>query len=133
LQLPLQILPGLLHQLLAGLAQVEDQRTHFSSTLATRTHVRKIILKSYLTLDTAVSNLADFVRIELLPFLVVELPEKIEYVHRINKIDESVAHIAAILKVDGQVEEIVLVLRAPVNGLQQHVLGVLIRDVLYHD
>jgi len=49
-----------------------------------------------------------------------------------REVDECVAYVAVVLQVDGQVEEVIGVLVKRVNTLQKHLLGVLVRDVLYH-
>lgn len=83
-------------------------------------------------MDTAIGYLAYFVAVELLPFLIIESFKEVENVDGVNEVDESVAHVAPVLEVNRQVEEVVLVLCVSVNCLQQHFLGVLVRDVSDH-
>ena len=48
-------------------------------------------------------------------------------------VEESVAHVALVLEVDRQVEEVVLALELLVYGSEQHLLRVLVGDVLDHE
>ena len=47
-------------------------------------------------------------------------------------VEEGVSHIALVLEVDGKVEEVILALELLINGRQQHLLRVLVGDVLHH-
>ncbi len=49
-----------------------------------------------------------------------------------NHVDEGVAHIAFILEINRQVEEVIGPTEFLINGCQQHLLRVLIGDVLDH-
>lgn len=67
------------------------------------------------------------------PLRAIVLIKEIHDEYRVNEVDEGVAHVAVVLEVNRQVEEVVVVALAPINRLQQHLLRVLVRDVLDHD
>ena len=52
--------------------------------------------------------------------------------HRVTHIDESVAHITIVLQVNWQVEEVVAAGVRLINPIQQHLLGILVWDILDH-
>jgi hypothetical protein len=84
-------------------------------------------------LDAAVGDLANLVTVELGPLGPVVLIEEVDDEDGIDEVDESVAHVTVVLEVNGKVEEVVVVLLGAIDGLKQHLLGVLVRDVLDHD
>lgn len=84
-------------------------------------------------MDTAVGNLANFITIKLLPFLVIESLEEFINVYGVNEIDKGIAHVAPIFEVNREIEEIILIFGLSINCLKQHFLGILIRDVSDHD
>ena len=86
-----------------------------------------------LTLDSSKRNLADLFRIEVLPRLVVHVLKEWNDIHWINKVDESVPDIAAIVEVKRQVEEVISALVMSVNALQEHILGILVRNMANHN
>ena len=49
-----------------------------------------------------------------------------------DEIDKGVSHVAPVFVVNGQVEEVVLSFMGQVDGLDEHCLGVFVRNVLYH-
>jgi hypothetical protein len=65
--------------------------------------------------------------------LIIESFEEVKNVNRVDEVDESIPHVASVLEVDGEVEKVILVLGVPVDSLQQHFLGVFIRDVSDHN
>jgi len=69
-------------------------------------------------LDTAVSNLTNFIAIKFFPFLIIKLLEKLVDIYRVYEVDEGIAHVAPVLEVDWEVKEVILVLCLSVDGLQ---------------
>lgn len=86
-----------------------------------------------LTLDSAKGDLANLLRIEVLPRLVVHVLKERHNVDRIHEIDESVADVTAIVKVKRQVEKVIPALVQPVDALQEHLLRVLVRNMTNHN
>ena len=86
-----------------------------------------------LTLDSSKSDLANLLRVEVLPRLVVHVLEKRHDVDWIHEIDESVADVAIVVQVKRQVEEVVSSLVQPVDALQEHLLRVLVRNMANHN
>ena len=83
-------------------------------------------------LNAGVTDVADLLAVELLPLLAIKLLDEGDDVLWANHVDEGVAHIAFILEINWQVEEVVGSMELFVNGCQQHLLRVLIGDVLDH-
>lgn len=83
-------------------------------------------------LDTGIADVADLLAVELLPFLAVKLLDERNDVRRAHHVDESIAHVALVLEVNGQVEEVVGAAELFINGGEQHLLCVLVGDVLDH-
>ncbi len=83
-------------------------------------------------LNAGVTDVADLLAVELLPLLAIKLLDEGDDVLWANHVDEGVAHIALILEINWQVEEVVGSMELFVNGCQQHLLRVLIGDVLDH-
>ena len=84
-------------------------------------------------LDPAISDLTDLRAVEQLPLPLTEKRMELDNAKRGQEVEEGVAHIALVFEVDRQVEEVVLPVEILVDGFQQEVLGVLVRDVLDHD
>ena len=84
-------------------------------------------------LDTGIADVANFLAVELLPFLAVKLLDERNEVLRSHHVDESIAHIALVLEVNGQVEEVIGAAELFINRGEQHLLCVLVRDVLDHE
>ena len=95
--------------LLTRLLDLHDEGPNFYTSFYRR-HVCEIILECLFSLNPAVSDFANLIAIELFPFLVIKPLKKVEYVYRIDEVDEGIAHIAAVLEVNWQVEEVVLAL-----------------------
>lgn len=113
---------------------VSNHRADFVAALILlRLHRRKVVLKSLFSLDTAVGDLAYLVTVELGPLGSIVLVEEVHNENGVNEIDESVAHVAVVLEVDREIEEVVVALLRSVYGLQEHLLSVLVGNVLYHD
>ncbi len=83
-------------------------------------------------LNTGVTDVADLLAVELLPLLAIKLLDEGDDVLWAHHVDEGVAHIALILEINWQVEEVVGSMELFINGCQQHLLRVLIGNVLYH-
>lgn len=83
-------------------------------------------------LDAGVADVADLLAVELLPLLTVELLNERDDVPRPHHVDESIAHIALVFEVDWQVEKVVGAAKLFVDGSEQHLLCVLVGDVLDH-
>lgn len=66
------------------------------------------------------------------PSLPIKLLIQLQDAEGIDKIHKGIAHVAFVLEVNGQIEEIVLSLQLHVYFSQEHLLGVLVRDVSYH-
>jgi len=116
---------------LVGSSAVEDD----GSTLlifAHQTRVLEVCNEGVLSLNSGVSDRAHLLAVELLPFLVVELVIEVRDLERRQKIDESITDVALILEVDGQVKEVIISSVAFVDGHQQHLLAVFVRDVFDH-
>lgn len=96
-------------------------------------HRREIVLECFLSLDTAIRDFADLVAVELRPLGSIIFIEEVYDEDGIDEVDECVSHIAVILEINRQVEEVIVVLLRTVNCLQEHLLSVLVRNVLDHD
>ena len=127
-----KLLSHVVHLVLVRAWDLHDQRSHFDAPLSSW-HIGKIVFQSFLTLNAAIGYLANFVAIKLLPLLIIESFEKIKDVDWIDKINEGITHIAAVFEIDWQVEEVILVLGLSIDGLQEHLLGILIWDVSDHN
>ena len=92
-----------------------------------------VVDEAAFALDATVCDLADFLRIESLPRLVIQVLIKRHNVDWIDEVDEGVADVAAIVEVERQVEKVVPTLMKPVDALKQHLLRVLVRNVSDHD
>lgn len=84
-------------------------------------------------LNPCIADVADFLTVEPLPFALIEAFGEGQDVLWLHHIDEGIANIAFVLEVYGQVEEVVQAVELLINSLQQHLLGVLIWDVLDHE
>lgn len=98
-----------------------------------RRHIGKVLFESLLSLNLAISNLTNFVAIETLPALSIELLKELDNENRINKVDKRIAHVAFISVVDWQIEEVILVLLFAIQGLQEHRLSILIWNIFDHN
>jgi hypothetical protein len=98
-----------------------------------RRHIGKVLFESLLSLNLAISNLTNFVAIETLPALSIELLKELDNENRINKVDKRIAHVAFISVVDWQIEEVILVLLFAIQGLQKHRLSILIWNIFDHN
>ena len=129
-----QLLPNGLDVLAGGPGLVGNHRADFVAALVgLLLHRREVVLERLLALDAAVGDLANLVTVELGPLGPVVLIEEVDDEDGIDEVDESVAHVTVVLEVNGKVEEVVVVLLGAIDGLKQHLLGVLVRDVLDHD
>ena len=71
--------------------------------------------KRLLALYPRIGNLADLIRVELLPLLAMELLVKLHNVEWVYEINESVANVASVLQIDRQVKEIVFIFMVGVH------------------
>lgn len=83
-------------------------------------------------LDTGIADIANLLAVELLPLLAVELLDEWDDVGRPHHVDKSIAHIAFVLEIDGQVEKVVGAAKLFIDGGEQHLLRVLVGNVLDH-
>lgn len=95
--------------------------------------VSEVLLQVHLALDAAVRDLADLLGVEALPALVVEVLVEGDDVDGVDEIDKGVADVALVVEVLGQVEEVEAARVQLVDLPQQHLVGVLVRDVANHD
>ena len=84
-------------------------------------------------LNACIGDVADFFRVEALPLLAVEALSKGHDGLRAQQVDEGIAHIALVLEVNGQVKEIIGAPEVFINSGQEHLLSILVGDVLQHD
>lgn len=113
----------------SGGARVKDSRFYLP-------HVDcclKIVDEGLLTLNPSVGKFADFLRVEAFPHLPGQISEKTYDEVRIPHVDERIPDVAVVLQVDRQVEKVVSTRMLLVKALQQHLLSVLIWNVLYHN
>lgn len=86
-----------------------------------------------LALDSPVGDLADLLRVESFPSLVIQVLVEGHDVNGIDEVDEGISNVAAIVQIEGQVEEVIAPLVLAVDALEEHLLSVLVRDVADHD
>ena len=84
-------------------------------------------------LNATVGDLADFLRVERLPRLVVQVLIKRHNENRVDEVDKGVPNVTPVVKVQWQVEKVVFALMKPVDALKEHLLGVLVWNVPDHD
>lgn len=83
-------------------------------------------------LNAGVTDVADLLAVELLPLLSIKLLDEGDDVLWANHVDEGIAHIALVLEINWQVEEVIGSMELFIDGCQQHLLCVLIGNVLDH-
>lgn len=90
-------------------------------------------------LHSCVRQSAYLLAVKALPLLSVEALVELFDERAVQEVDEGVANIARVLNkrngyvgVNGQIEEIVLLALSLIEQVDQHLPGVLVRDVLYH-
>lgn len=113
----MQLLSNRVHKVLVWGSYVYDKWSNFYASFCSG-HVSKIVFQCFLTLDTSIGDLANFIAIKLFPLLIIESFEKVKNVYRVDKIDEGIAHVAPVFEVNWEIEEVILVLGISVNGLQ---------------
>ena len=86
-----------------------------------------------LALNASVGDLADLLRVERFPRLIIEVFVEGNDEDGVNEVDESVTNVAHVVEVLRQVEIVVAALVVPVYALQKHLFRVLVRDVADHD
>ena len=67
-------------------------------------------------LDASITDVADLLTVELLPFLAVELLNKRNDILWSDHVDEGVADIALVLEINRQVEEVIGATELVING-----------------
>ena len=92
---------------------IEDQRLNLASFRL----LVHIVNQAALALDATVGNLADLLRIEGLPGLVIQVLIERHNEYGVDKIDEGVSNITAIVQVEGQVEKVIPTLMQSVNAI----------------
>ena len=124
-----QRLPQALYRGLARLRRIQYKRLD----LAGLCRIRKVLDQHAFALDSAVGDFANLFRVEALPRLSVEVFVERKDENWIYEVDECIAHVAVVLEVDRQVEEVVALGVLPVDLLEEHLLGIFVRDVFDHD
>ena len=128
------VLPHGFYILGGWLHSVSNHRANLVAALILlRLHRRKVILQGLLSLDTTIGDLANLVAIELCPLGSIILVEEVHNENGINEVDEGITHVAVVLEVNRQIEKVIVVLLGPIYRLQEHLLGVLVGNVLNHD
>jgi hypothetical protein len=87
----------------------------------------------FLALDPPICDLTDLLRVEPLPPLGIEDLVDLKDKNWIHKVNEGIAHVALVLEVDRQVEEVIGAFVGLVDLLEEHLLGVFVRDILNHN
>ena len=85
-------------------------------------------------MQSTVLQVTDLVAVVLLPRFANEPVVEVHYEKRVDEVNESIAHVGLVLLVHRHVNEVVFAsLAILIEGVEQLVLGVLVRDVLHHD
>ena len=92
-----------------------------------------VLDKVSLALNAPIGNLADFLGVEGLPRLVVQVLEEGHDVDWVNKVDEGVPDVAPVVQVQRKIEKVEAAFMVPVDALEKHLFRVLVRDVPDHD
>lgn len=112
---------------------LKSLRLHRLVRLGHDLRVLEMIQELLEPLDPSIFQLAEFVRIELRPFPILELFVEIENEQRMYKVDERKPLVCVILEIYRQVEKIVFPSMLLVDFFQNCVLLVFIRNVFYHN
>ena len=110
-------------------SQIHGQRFDFA-------HIGRLIEvlgQCLLSLDSSVSDLADLLGVEGLPRLTVHVFKEGNDVDGVDKVDKGITNVASVVHIHGQVEEVILSFMEPIDSLEKHILGVLVRDIADHD
>jgi len=94
---------------------------------------REVFVEVLFALDSAISDFADFLWVESLPWLSIEVLIKRNNEERVNKVDKGISDITVVLQVNWEVKEIIAAGMELINLLKEHLLGVLVGDVSNHD
>ena len=97
-----------------ALVHLKDERLDLSRVGLLLVHV---IDEIALALEPAVGDLADLLRVEGLPRLVVQVLIERHDKEGVDEVYESVADIASVIQIQGQVEEIISALMVPVDAI----------------
>lgn len=111
------------------LACLKNEGLHSPSFIS----AREVIVEVLLTLIASIGDLTDFLRVESLPRLSVQVLIEWNDKDRVHEIDESVSNIAVVLQINWQVEKVVAAGMELINFLKEHLLRVLVGYVSDHD
>lgn len=84
------------------------------------------------TLDSGIGDLTNLFRVEMMPSLAMKLQVKALQMLLVTEIDESITNIAFVSEINRQIQEIVLSIVRLIKRVTQHLLSILVRDVLDH-
>ncbi len=91
-----------------------------------------MVHQGLLSLNSCIGNITNLLAVKLFPLLGMEGLTERNDGQRIHKINKGIAYVALVLKVDGEIEKVVLGLEVLINRLKEHLLRVLVRNVLHH-
>jgi len=91
-----------------------------------------VIDESLFALDAGILDFADLLTVKSLPPFRVKLLIEGNDSRGVEEIDKGVAHIAFVLKVDGQIQKVISPRMVAIEGLEEHVLVVLVGNVAHH-
>ena len=83
-------------------------------------------------LDSGVADVADFLTVESFPLPLVESGHERHDKLGLHHVDEGISHVALIFEVDGKIKEVILAAELLVYCLEQHLLCILVGNVLDH-
>ena len=101
--------------------------------LNSNTRSLKMLSELLKTLESSVSDFTNLFRIEKLPSFTVESVVKTLQSLTVLEVDECITHIALVLEIDWQIKEIVFLVVSFLYCVSQHLLGVLVRNILNHE
>lgn len=125
------LLPVVLDFVRVNVADIKDEWLDLSRLVPVA--VVDLLDEVALTLDAAVGDLADLLRVERLPGLVVQVLVERHDEDGVDEVDEGVANVAHVVEVKRQVEVVVSALVMPVDALKQHLFRVLVGYVADHN
>ncbi len=111
---------------------VEHYRFEFVVRLHPDAWSLEMLLKSVKTLESCIGDLANLLWVKVLPLLTVESFVESNHILTLFEVDEGIADIALVLEVDWKVEIIVHTFVSKLNSLFEHLLWILVWDVLDH-
>ena len=99
------------------MAQIEGHREDERLYLSSLGLLVNVLYKVAFALDAPIGDLADLLRVERLPGLVIHVFVERHDVDGIHEVDEGVANVAAIVQVERQIEEVKTTIVFPVDSL----------------